>query len=204
MLAPENQPAGTIARLTAMGVVVSVGHSAADAEATRAALAEGARAFTHLHNAMTPMTARAPGVVGVALDSEAFCGLIADGFYVAAEALRVSIRARPRPDRMVIVSDAMPTVGRPDHFELYGETIRLVDGKLVNRAGSLAGVHIDQAQSVRNLIDVVGVAPEAVLAMATFHPAAMMKLDALIGGIAVDARADLIVLDDGFEVLDVL
>jgi N-acetylglucosamine-6-phosphate deacetylase len=117
-LAPECNPPGTISRLVKMGVVVSIGHSAADAAGVHAALAEGATAFTHLHNAMTPMTSREPGVVGAALDSDAYCGFIADCRHVAAETLRVSIRARKSPGRMIVVSDAMPTVGGPDAFQL--------------------------------------------------------------------------------------
>lgn len=198
-LAPEENPPGSIARLAAMGVTVSIGHTAADAATVRAAIAEGARAATHLHNAMTPMTAREPGVVGAALDSDLFCGFIADGIHVAYDVLRVSIRSRPHPGRMVLVSDAMPTVGGPDHFELYGETIRVRQGALVNSAGALAGVHIDMAGSVRNLVG-AGIPLADALAMATSAPAELMGLSGAIGGIAPGASADLCWLESDLSV----
>ena len=80
--APETLPPGTIAELAAMGVTVSAGHSAANAEQTTAALKEGLRGFTHLFNGMPQMTSRAPGILGAAILSEAFCGIIADGRHV--------------------------------------------------------------------------------------------------------------------------
>ena len=203
-LAPECNPPGTISRLAKMGVVVSIGHSAADAATVHAALAEGATAFTHLHNAMTPMTSREPGVVGAALDSDAYCGFIADCRHVVAETLRVSIRARKPPGRMVVVSDAMPTVGGPDTFQLYGETIRVADGMLVNPAGSLAGAHIDMAQSVRILVTRVGVAPESALQMATSAPARLLGLSPGIGSIQSGVQANFVLLNSSYKVESVL
>lgn len=193
-LAPECVPPGTISVLTAFGVVVSLGHTAADARITRAAIAEGARSVTHLYNAMTPMTSREPGVVGAALDSDLYCGFIADGHHVDDAVLRLAIRARPVADRMVVVSDAMPTWNGPDHFTLYGETIHVRAGKLVNRLGSLAGVHIDMARSVRRLIAEIGLPPETALKMATANPAHLMGLQSRIGCIRPGMAADILLL----------
>jgi N-acetylglucosamine-6-phosphate deacetylase len=193
-LAPECVPPGTIASLRAMGVVVSLGHTAADAATTRAAIAEGARAVTHLYNAMTPITSREPGVVGAALDSDLYCGFIADGHHVDDAVLRLAIRSRPMAGRMVLVSDAMSTWNGPDHFTLYGETIRLDGGKLVNSIGSLAGVHTDMATSLRRLVDVVGVPLEDALKMATANPSRLMGLEANVGFLRPGMPADIVLL----------
>ncbi|KNY15515.1 hypothetical protein AKG11_18200 [Shinella sp. SUS2] len=193
-LAPECVPPGTIASLRAMGVVVSLGHTAADAATTRAAIAEGARAVTHLYNAMTPITSREPGVVGAALDSDLYCGFIADGHHVDDAVLRLAIRSRPMVGRMVLVSDAMSTWNGPDHFTLYGETIRLEGGKLVNSIGSLAGVHTDMATSLRRLVDVVGVPLEDALKMATANPSRLMGLEANVGFLRPGMPADIVLL----------
>lgn len=193
-LAPECVPPGTIASLRAMGVVVSLGHTAADAATTRAAIAEGARAVTHLYNAMTPITSREPGVVGAALDSDLYCGFIADGHHVDDAVLRLAIRSRPMVGRMVLVSDAMSTWNGPDHFTLYGETIRLDGGKLVNSIGSLAGVHTDMATSLRRLVDVVGVPLEDALKMATANPSRLMGLEANVGFLRPGMPADIVLL----------
>jgi N-acetylglucosamine-6-phosphate deacetylase len=173
-LAPEAVAKGQIAALAAMGVVVSIGHSDADADAVKAALGEGARCFTHLYNAMSPMLNRSPGVTGAAINSTAHAGFICDGYHVADDMLALAIRARPVADRMFLVSDAMSTVGGSDHFTLYGEVVRLVEGRLVNADLSLAGAHTTMAQCLSRLIRVVGVAPQAALRMATSVPAELM------------------------------
>ncbi|WP_143147478.1 hypothetical protein [Rhizobium tibeticum] len=89
----------------------------------RLAIAEGATAVIHLFNAMTPMTSRAPGVVGAAPDSGICCGVIADGHHIGDTVLRLAIRSGARRDRIMLVSDAMPTWNGPDHFDLHNETI---------------------------------------------------------------------------------
>ena len=193
-LAPERVPPGTVAALVALGAVVSLGHTAADAAITRAAFAEGARCVTHLYNAMTPITSREPGVVGAALDSDAYCGFIADGHHVDDAVLRLAIRSRPVEDRMVLVSDAMPTWNGPDSYTLYGETIRLEGGRLVNRIGSLAGVHIDMATSLRRLVADVGIPLAAALRMATANPSRLMGLETHVGFLRAGMPADIVLL----------
>ena len=174
-LAPEAVSPGQIAALTAMGAVVSLGHTDTTAEGTRVALAEGAACFTHLFNAMSPLLHRSPGVVGAALNSRVPAGIICDGIHVADELVGLAIRARPAPDLMFLVSDAMPTVGGPDRFRLYDMNLRLVDGRLVNDEGSLAGAHVTMADSVARLVATVGVSPETALRMAVTTPARLMR-----------------------------
>lgn len=173
-VAPEAVTPDQIAQLAATGAVVSLGHTDTDAEAVRTALKAGATCFTHLFNAMSPMLNRAPGVTGAAINSSAYAGIICDGIHVADEMVGLALRARPLPDRMFLVSDAMATVGGPDSFTLYGRTIRLQDGQLVNAEGSLAGAHVTMAQSLHRLVDKVGIDPETALRMAVTVPARLM------------------------------
>lgn len=202
-LAPEAVVPGQIAALTALGVVVSLGHSDATALAVRAALAEGAACFTHLFNAMSPLLHRAPGMVGAALNSHVPAGIICDGIHVADDLVGLAIRARPGPDLMFLVSDAMPTVGGPDRFRLYDMDLHLEDGRLVNDEGSLAGAHVTMAQSVARLIGVVGVAPQVALRMAVTVPARLMGLPGLAQVIGRQA-ADLLLLDGDWRVTGTL
>lgn len=192
-VAPEAATPADIAALAETGAVVSLGHSDAGAETTRAALAAGASCFTHLYNAMSPMLNRSPGMTGAAINSAAHAGIICDGIHVADEMVGLALRARPVPDRMFLVSDAMATVGGPDSFALYGRTIRQVDGRLVNAEGSLAGAHTTMAQSLQRLISVVGVAPEEALRMAVTVPARLMGQEHLAGIAGRDA-SDLVIL----------
>lgn len=192
-LAPEAVQAGQITQLVAMGAIVSLGHSDATAEAVQAALAEGARCFTHLFNAMSPMLGRAAGMTGVAINSDAYCGMICDGHHVADAMLGLAIRARPVPERCFLVSDAMATVGGPDRFHLYGQEIRLEGGKLVNAEGALAGAHTTMAEGVARLVRHVGLTAEAALRMAVTVPAEVIGRPDLAQISGRDA-ADLLVL----------
>lgn len=174
-LAPEAVTPGQIAALRALGAVVSLGHTDATFEAAQAALAEGANCFTHLFNAMSPLSHRAPGVVGAALDSAVPSGIICDGVHVEEAVVALAIRARRAEDLMFLVSDAMPTVGGPDHFRLYDMELRVENGRLVNPEGSLAGAHVTMAESVARLVNRVGIAPETALRMAITVPARVME-----------------------------
>jgi len=167
-VAPEACAKGDIAELVATGAVVALGHTDTDADHVRRALAEGARSFTHLYNAMSPMLNRAPGVVGAAINSHVYTGMICDGVHVADEMIGLAIRARPEPDLCFLISDAMATVGgTKDHFSLYGQEVILKDGGLVNQEGGLAGAHLTMSQAVARLINVVGIDAETALRMAS-------------------------------------
>lgn len=188
-LAPEAVVTGQVAALTRLGAVVSIGHSNATAEAAEALLSEGAQAFTHLFNAMSQMQGRAPAVAGAAINSEAYVSIICDGIHVDPAMLAMAIRARPMPDRMILISDAMPTVGGTDHFTLYGQMIRLRDGRLINAEGSLAGAHTTMAEGVVFLTGRLGLPLEQALRMAITNPARLMGLEdrfRLDGGYAGD------------------
>ena len=202
-LAPEAVAPGQIAALVGLGAVVSLGHSDTTAAAVRAALAEGAGCFTHLFNAMSPLLHRAPGVVGAALNSAVPAGIICDGIHVADELVGLAIRARPGPDLMFLVSDAMPTVGGPDRFRLYDMDLHLENGRLVNDEGSLAGAHVTMAESVARLIGVVGVAPLAALRMAVTIPARVMRLP-LLAQVVGRPCTDILHLDGDWRVAGTL
>ncbi|MDO5606496.1 MAG: amidohydrolase family protein [Paracoccus sp. (in: a-proteobacteria)] len=193
-LAPELADPADLARIRAMGVVISAGHTMATAAQARAALAQGVGMFTHLFNAMPQMSSREPGVIAAAILSDAWCGIIADGIHVDWDMLRIALAARPHPDRCFLVSDAMATVGGPDSFTLYGHEIHVRDGRLVNAGGALAGAHIDMVTSLANIHRHAGVPLEQAIAMATDIPCAAIGAPPvrMTGGIAIK---ELIALD---------
>ncbi|MCC6007360.1 MAG: N-acetylglucosamine-6-phosphate deacetylase [Rhodobacteraceae bacterium] len=175
-LAPEIVPPETIAQLDAMGAVVALGHSDADAATAEKALAAGARMITHLFNAMSQMQGRAPGLVGAALGSAAWCSVIADGHHVDDRMIALALSARPQPGRMVLVSDAMPSLGGPGRFLLQGREIVLEGGRLVDASGRLAGAHLSLAGAVAHMTARLGLPLEAALHMALTAPAEAMRL----------------------------
>jgi N-acetylglucosamine-6-phosphate deacetylase len=174
-LAPEMVAPGQIAELVKMGVIVSAGHTDATADQVETAISEGLSCFTHLYNGMSQITAREPGVVGKALISDQPCGIIADGYHVDKRVIQLAFVIPKRRGRIFVVSDAMATWNGPDHFDLYGEPIKLSGGKLVNQEGVLSGAHIDMARCVSNLLD-FGIPAAEALAAATTVPAATIGL----------------------------
>ena len=200
-LAPEIVSAGFIAALAKAGIRVALGHSAASYEETHAALAEGLCGFTHLFNAMPPMSAREPGPVAAALEApDAWYGLIVDGAHVAPAMLRLALRGLGRP---LLVTDAMPPVGgKQGDFALQGRPVRLRDGRLTDGEGRLAGSVLDMASAVRNCRRLLDLPLTEALAMASAAPAAALGLGDRLGRLQPGYRADLVALDpDNVEVL---
>jgi N-acetylglucosamine-6-phosphate deacetylase len=192
-LAPEVQPKGFIAQLAKSGIRVSLGHSAATYEQTKDAIAQGLTGFTHLFNAMPPLSGREPGPVGAALESpDVFFGVIVDGLHVDPAMLRIALSGRAHP---MLVTDAMaPVGGTRSSFELYGEPIEVVNGRCTRKDGALAGSAIDMATAIRNCVDLLQIPLERALSLASANPAAFLGRSDL-GHIAPGRRADLVALE---------
>ncbi len=200
-LAPEEVPAGFVAELVAAGLRVAAGHSAADAAAFRRALDEGLTGVTHLFNAMAPISARAPGIAGVAFDdARVFASLICDLLHVDPLVVRMAYRLMG-PERLFFVSDAMPSVGSDTtSFDLLGRMVKLIDGKLTSADGTLAGAHLDMAGAVRNAVLHVGISLVDALTMACATPAKFLGLEDRLGQLARGRKADIVELDAALQV----
>lgn len=202
-LAPERMPQGFIRELVAAGVVVAAGHTAATYAQARCALDEGLSGFTHLFNAMSPLTSREPGVVGAALeDDHSWCGIIVDNHHVHPASLKVAIRAKPR-GRMMLVTDAVHSVGSSQStFELLGQKIVCQQGRVSTTEGTLAGSDLDMASAVRNCVELLGLDVEESLRMASLYPAQFLGLDHRYGRIQPGYQASLVLLSAGLESLE--
>ena len=200
-LAPERVSPEFIQRLIRHGMIVSAGHTEASYDQMQIALAHGVTGFTHLFNAMSPMTSREPGVVGAALDhGDSWCGLIVDGHHVHPVTLRQAIKAKAK-GKMMLVTDAMHTVGQgAGRFDLMGSPIVSENKKVTTLNGTLAGSNLDMATAVRNTVQQVGLGLEEALRMASLYPAQFLKLDHKIGRIAKGFQADLVLIDDHMQV----
>ncbi len=203
-LAPASVPLDFISRLAKAGIIVSLGHSDASAEEAQAVFDAGASAVTHLYNAMSQLSSRAPGVVGATLsDPRIICGLIADGEHAHALAYRVALAAKG-PRGVALVSDAMPpAAGGPDVFELQGRRMTRVGNKLVAEDGTLAGAAITMRDAVDYVVCVLKVPLADALMMATLTPARLLRVDDRIGRLEPGHRADLVHLTDDLKVAEI-
>jgi N-acetylglucosamine-6-phosphate deacetylase len=200
-LAPEMTTPEMIARLAGAGVIVAAGHTNASYDVMREALAHGVTGFTHLFNAMSPLTGREPGVVGAALsDAASYCGIIVDGRHVHPDVLKLALKLRPH-DRFMLVTDAWSNVGTElTSFQLQGATITVKDGVCVDENGTLAGSAMDMSRAVRNAIDLLGVDLHEAVTMASRAPASFLGLADRYGEIAKGLRANFVAADDALSV----
>jgi len=202
-LAPELPGAlELVAECTSRGIVVSFGHSAADAEQAHRGFEAGGQAVTHIFNAMPPISARAPGLAAAALaEPRVTIQMIADPVHLADDLIRVVLTAAKA--RWTLVSDATAASGLGDGELVLGEVRVVADHGVVRREdGTIAGSGAKLLDGIRRVAG-LGASLGDVLAAASERPAALMGRED-IGRIRVGARADLVVLGDDLEVREVL
>ncbi len=199
-IAPELPDAlEVITEAARRGVLVSIGHSDADLDASRAAVTAGARHATNTFNAMRPLGHRDPGILGeVLVDSRISADIIADGIHVDPIIVKLFLQSKG-PDNSVLITDATAATGMPDgRYRLGSLEVDVQDGKCL-REGKLAGSVLTMDRAVRNVMRFAGWDLQHALSLATVNPARVAKL-ADAGRITAGAPADLVVLSPSGEV----
>jgi N-acetylglucosamine-6-phosphate deacetylase len=200
-LAPECDPGHALIKdLAARGIAVQIGHSTADYDETVRALEDGARGFTHLYNAMSPLHQRAPGVVGAALAHGEYAALIPDLVHVAPGAILAALRA---VSRLYFVTDATAAAGMPDgDYPLGRHTVTKRGGRVFLADDTLAGSTLTMDQALRNLVSIGLDVADASQRLSAF-PADFIGARGR-GRIAERAYADFAVLDVDLQVVQVV
>lgn len=201
-MAPEREHSmDAIRRFTEAGVVVAFGHSNADEQVCRESIEAGARAATHLFNAMCGIHHRNPGPIPTLLhDDRILAELVCDGTHLHADVIRMAHDAAG-PDRIALVTDAMQATGCPDGDYMLGSLpVQVVDSvaRLVaddGSEGAIAGSTLTMAEAFRFCVSEVGLPIADVARMAATTPARYHGLTD-VGEIAVGKRADLCLVDD--------
>lgn len=208
-IAPERQGAlAAIERIVDAGAVAAVGHTEASYEQTRAAIAAGATAGTHLFNAMRPINTRDPGpVIALLEDPRVTVELITDGVHVDP-ALYRHVSRSAGPDRVSLITDAISAAGMSDGtYHLGPLAVDVVDG-VAHVAGTqtIAGSTATMDHQFRFAVKHSGLdRDEALIAavrQASINPARALGLPAT--GLAAGGSADLVVLDADLAVTGVL
>jgi N-acetylglucosamine-6-phosphate deacetylase len=201
-IAPELPGAiEAVRRIAGLGAVAAVGHTDADLDTTRAAIAAGATHATHLFNAMRPLRHRDPGpVLALLEDPSVSLEVIRDGVHLDPD-LCAWLDATVPADRLVAVTDAMAAAAGPDGSYLLGELEVVVEAGVarVRATGAIAGSTATMDRLFRSAAGVrAGRPTDATLVRAArqtaTNPARVIGL-ADRGHLAAGARADLVVLD---------
>jgi N-acetylglucosamine-6-phosphate deacetylase len=179
------------------GIFVSLGHSAANAEEAAMGFAAGARAVTHIFNAMEPLSARSPGLAGAALArKDITIQFIGDGVHVADEMIAISFAAAT--DRCLLVSDAIAAAACDSSTVQLGDvTVHVRDGVARRDDGTIAGSIGKLRDSVARLVR-LGVGRTNVLAAAVSRPARLLGVADSVS-LVPGSDANFFVLNDEFE-----
>ena len=182
------------------GIIVSLGHTAADYETACAAIARGATHITHLCNAMTGLNHRKPGVLGAALDTDANCELIVDNVHVHPVMQRI-IYAAKRGTHIIPITDSMRACGLSDGVsELGGQKVYVNGTRATLADGTIAGSVLRMNDGLRILRENLGASIPTIVEMATRTPAEELNVYDKLGSLTVGKYADIVIFDEDFRI----
>lgn len=203
IIAPEIPQAQEACRwLKERGIVAALGHSSATYEETVRCIECGAGAAVHTFNGMKPFHHREPGITGAVLNrDELYAELIFDTIHVNPFAAQVLYRCRGK-DGIALISDCMRAGGIEDGEYMLGDTKTTVKGGVARtEQGNLAGSTLKIIDGVRNAVEYLHIPLEAAVQMASENPAKELSCFDQIGSIAPGKAADLIAIDEEYQVV---
>ena len=203
-IAPETEGAIEFIKKVSSKTICSIAHTDADYDTVMEAVRAGAAQVTHLYNAMSGLSHRAPGVVGAVFESGTLMAeLICDGQHIHDAVIRTTFKTLG-DDRVILISDSMEATGMPDGEYILGENKVIKRG---NRAELEDGV---LAGSVTNLFDCMkyaisaGIPEKAAIFAATRNPAVSLGIYDTVGSIEKGKKADLVLMSQEYEVKKVI
>jgi len=200
-LAPELPGAlAAIERLHRARIVVAAGHTGADFEQGRRAIAAGIRFATHIYNAMPAVHHRRPGIaLALLLDPRVTTGLIADGEHVHPAVCEQLIRIKGHA-HIALTTDQTSAAGAPAGTYLLSGRAVVSDGRVVRlQDGTLAGSAAHMEDLVRLMARLPGMGAAHAVASASSVPAAVLG-EKRLGRLEAGACGDVLVLDSELRV----
>lgn len=183
--------------------MISLGHTGAGYETCRQAIEAGAHHVTHLYNAMMPFAHREPGLIGAAAESpDCMVELISDGIHIHESVVRATFRLFP--DRVCLISDSMRAAGMENGtYELGGQQVTVV-GRLATLAdGTIAGSATNLFDCMRTAVS-FGIPMEDAIAAATMNPARSIGIYDRVGSLAPGKQADILLINDDMDLIQVI
>ncbi|MBE7021115.1 MAG: N-acetylglucosamine-6-phosphate deacetylase [Ruminococcaceae bacterium] len=181
-------------------VLMSLGHTSADYETAMESIANGVGHATHLFNAMTALAHRAPGVVTAALNSDITCELIVDAFHVSSALYDLVYNMKGR--KLCFITDCLPAGGLPfGEYTLGGRKIVYKDVVCRLEDGTVAGSVLKLNKGVWNVYTNSAIPLWECVNCASLNPANAIGVGDKKGSIEVGKDADLVILDNEFNVL---
>jgi N-acetylglucosamine-6-phosphate deacetylase len=187
-----------------LGVVVSIGHSAATYDEACLATANGASSMTHVFNGMSGLHHRNYNLAGAAHRLHGvYAEIIGDGNHVVWPAIYTLMLAKG-PYHSILITDSLSVKGSPQgEYELGGQKIEVrSDGSAyLKGTNTLSGSTLKMNEGLRNLVEFAQVPIQYALNASSHNPAALLGLANIKGKIAYQYDGDLVVLDDHYQVI---
>jgi N-acetylglucosamine-6-phosphate deacetylase len=191
-IAPELQDREVIEYLNSRHIILSSGHSDATYEQAKAFINRPIHAITHLFNAMPQMHHREPGIIPAIFEERPYTSIVADGIHVSYPMIRLA--KRELGDKLFFITDAVTTATEGNYQH------RFTGDRYVMPDGTLSGSCLTMLKAVKNGVKHAGIDLAEAINMASLYPAQLArKLNK--GRIAAGYDADLIIFNNGFEVL---
>ncbi|MFI7342416.1 N-acetylglucosamine-6-phosphate deacetylase [Streptomyces sp. NPDC050085] len=192
--------------LAEQGVIAAIGHTDATYEQTALAIDAGATVATHLFNAMPPLGHRTPGPIAALLEDDRITvELINDGTHLHPAALELAFHHKGG-EKVAFITDAMDAAGfgdgrymlGPMEVEVKDSVARLVEG------GSIAGSTLTLDRAFKRSVTIDKLDVEDVVRAISANPARLLGIDDTVGSLEPGKDADLVVLDEEFELKGVM
>ena len=187
--------AAFIEKVVSDGVVVSIGHTKANAEQIGAAVSAGATLSTHIGNGAHSVLPRHPNYIWDQLAEDRLAAsFIVDGIHLPSQFLQVALRAKGL-ERSLLVTDAvMPAGCAPGRYKLGEVDVELHDDGSVRLLGGsrLAGSALLMHHAIGNVMRFAGLSLRDAVMMATRNPARIGRVSGRQRGLTPGERADLV------------
>lgn len=193
-----------IPTLKELGIVVGIGHSGATYDQAMSAIAQGVTVGTHVGNASRLFHQHEPAIFGAVMESDVYCETICDGRHLVPGSVRMYAKCKGM-ERIVAITDSIMAAGLPDgdyHLGVNEVVVEDGDAKLKSN-GTRAGSTLTQDVALKNMIKWLPNPLEEILMTLTENPAKEMGLWETKGSIAEGKDADLVLLDDECNVVQV-
>jgi len=202
--------------LSQRGIVPVMGHTEATYEETEQVIFAGARHVTHMYDGMlgyreNPQEALVmlPGVeTAVLYHDTVSIELIGCPIHVPKPFFKFIQKVKPR-EKKILVTDSLVGTGMPEgtllsykdgrKVRVTGNVIRMIDEDPAID-GNLTGSAVTMNVALRRLKEYAEIPLEEAVAWGTINPARLLGIDREVGSIAVGKRADIVVIDEQFDV----
>jgi N-acetylglucosamine-6-phosphate deacetylase len=181
-------------------IVFSLGHSGASYESCMTSIKNGATSITHTFNAMKLFHQHFPSITGAALESDAYCEAICDGFHLVPATVRLLLKTKGY-ERVIAITDSMMAAGLDEGTYKLGPNTVVVkggDAKLLD--GVRAGSTLTQDVALKNLVEFTKDSIEKIIPLLTKNPACLLNIYDKKGSIGLGKDADFILMDKDLNI----